>query len=135
MSQTYPTYPSLRAFYDADQDRLRSPEVDYGVQWRRPGSYHPWRVSYVRYTGEIYAVEQDAVNDGHGGYSYGPVIVLGWAPPNATDDHDVASVYYVTLDGILAGWPEHCGKPDGMAWLQQRLAEYASTGNCRRKNG
>ena len=85
-------------------------------------------MSYVRYTGEIYAVRQESVAVGRGEYSHGPVIVLGQVPPDATDDDDVASVYYVTLDGILAGWPDHCGPPDGMAWLQQRLAEYAPPG-------
>ncbi len=51
-------YPTLRAFYEDNEQRLRSPEADYGVQWRLDGYDQQWRVSYVKNTGEIYAVHQ-----------------------------------------------------------------------------
>jgi len=35
--------------------RKRSPEVDFGVWWRVPGSPYTWRVSWIRDTGELYA--------------------------------------------------------------------------------
>jgi hypothetical protein len=37
--------------------RRRSPEVDFGVWWRVPGSLYTWRVSWVQNTGELYARE------------------------------------------------------------------------------
>ena len=49
-------YPTLDAYYAADEWRLRSEEADYGVHWRLQGWDYRWRVSYVRNTGEIYAV-------------------------------------------------------------------------------
>ena len=30
-------YPTLDAYYAADERRLRSEEADYGVHWRPPG--------------------------------------------------------------------------------------------------
>ena len=39
-------YPTLDAYYAAD----------YGVHWCLQGWDYRWRISYVRNTGEIYAV-------------------------------------------------------------------------------
>ena len=64
-------YPTLDAYYAADERRLRSEEADYGVHWRLDGWEYRWRVSYVRNTGEIYAVNQ--------GCTIGPVFVLARA--------------------------------------------------------
>ena len=48
-------YPTLEAYYAADERRLRSEECNYGVHWRLDGWEYRWRVSYVRNTGEVYA--------------------------------------------------------------------------------
>ena len=49
-------YPTLEAYYAADERRRRNEEADYGVHWRLEGREHRWRVSYVRNTGELYVV-------------------------------------------------------------------------------
>ena len=54
-------------------ERKRSPEVDFGVWWYIPGEadWGPhWRVSWIRDTGELYAIESK---------SHGPrrLVVLG----------------------------------------------------------
>ena len=67
-------YPTLEAYYAADERRRSSEEVDYGVHWRLHGWDYRWRVSYVRNTGEIYTVHQ--------GSTIGPVFVLGRVPPD-----------------------------------------------------
>lgn len=122
-----PTFRSLEAFYADDERRRHSPEADYGVWWtassrdRRP-PYH--RVSYVRFTGEVYAVQ---ITPGRGD---GTVVVLGVVPPAPdTTDDDVDDDgrrdrrYYATLDGILEGWAQACmGEPDGLGWVRRRLA-------------
>ena len=33
------------------------------------------------------------------------------------------SLFYSTLERILAEWPEHCGRPDGLRWVRDRLAD------------
>ena len=30
--------------------------------------------------------------------------------------------FYATLEAILDGWPEQCGRPDNLRWLRDRLA-------------
>ena len=67
-------YPTLEAYYAADERRRRSEEADYGVHWRFHGWEYRWRVSYVRNTGEIYPVHQGA--------TIGPVFILGYVPPD-----------------------------------------------------
>ena len=66
-------YQTLQAFYDADPRRGCSPEADYGVHWRQHPWPGTWRVSYVKATGEVYALHQDQ----------GPLLVpgLGGAGP------------------------------------------------------
>ena len=105
-------YPSLEAFYSANEARRRSPEADYGVWWRDDRRSGYCRVSYVRATGEVYAVHI-------GGQEQ--VEVLGVVPPDPDDRVQVGYgrglTYYRTLDRILEGWTDHCGSMGGLAWL------------------
>lgn len=104
-------YPNIEAFYSEDERRRRSPEADYGVHWiEEAGRRFPtWTVSYVRATGEVYAVEGNS----------GRVKVLGGYRP---DDEEI---YYRSLDKVLKGWSEIGGKP--LSWVVERLE-----GNPRR---
>ena len=81
------------------------PEADYGVHWRQHPWPGAWRVSYVRDTGEVYALHQDQ----------GPLLVLGWVAP------DPQEIYYATLELILDGWPAVCGQRNGLGWVKERL--------------
>ena len=90
-------YPTLEAYYAADELLRRSEEADYGVHWRLEGWEYRWRVSYVRNTGEIYAVHQGA--------TIGPVFILGYVPPDPVGGRGRSSLFYRTLDDILSGWP------------------------------
>ena len=107
-------YPTLEAYYAADERRLRSEECDYGVHWRLDSWEYRWRVSYVRNTGEIYAVHQ--------GSTIGPVFILATVEPDPVPDGDRRSLFYATLENILDGWPEQCGRPDSQRWIRDRLA-------------
>ena len=112
-------YPSLEAFYSEKGDRRRSPEADYGCWWVNDQGTGHCRVSYVQATGEVYAVQliyDEAVE------------VLGVVPPDPDETvrrgfGRTMFPYYRTLDRILEGWSEHCGRPDGLAWVRERLAE------------
>ena len=88
-------YPTPEAYYAADERRLRSEECDYGVHWRLDGWQSRWRVSYVRNTGEVYAVTQ--------GHTIGPVFILAIIPPDPVPDGDRHSLFYATLEAILEG--------------------------------
>jgi len=46
------------ATFMQDPKRERSPEVDFGTQWRNPADPgFTWRVSWIQATGELYAVK------------------------------------------------------------------------------
>jgi hypothetical protein len=109
-------FPSLEAFYDDRPERRSSGEADYGVHWRDGGRDWPrWRVSYVRVTGEIYAVEL------RGEYR---VRVLGVVPADHVEGGWGPSprlIYYRTLDGILDGWADPDVSGHDLAWVVRKL--------------
>ena len=88
-------YRSIEEFHDADPRRRHSDEADYGSHWRLYPFHGLWRVSYVRDTGEVYAVRQS-------GRPAGPVLILGTVPADEVAD-ERRGLYYRTLDRILEG--------------------------------
>ena len=57
-------FKNVEEFYSENSARRRSPEADYGVHWKLEGWPNSFRVSYVRDTGEIYAVQQGPMQSG-----------------------------------------------------------------------
>ena len=99
-------FSSVERFYQDDERRRGSPEADYGVHWRQSGHPGRLRVSYVKDTGELYAV--------NGANS--TTILLGRFPADPEDP------YYETLDRALEGWAAECpANPDGLSWIVGRL--------------
>jgi hypothetical protein len=98
-------YDSLAGFYNADERRVRSRELDVGLWWREDlgGPLH--RAAWVNDTGELYLVRLGPA-DGGGGL----VEVLARVADRAL------------LDGVLEGWREHCGEPRSLQWLRERAA-------------
>ena len=119
MSAGKAMYPTLEAYYADDERRLRSEECDYGAHWRLKGWEGLWRISYVRDIGEIYAVHQ--------GSTLGPVFILAIIPLDPEAYGDRKSLFYATLDGILDGQPEQCGRPDSLRRVKDRLANIDMT--------
>jgi hypothetical protein len=102
-------FPTLAAFYDANPARATSPESDYGVHWHEGDATFPvWRVSYIKDTGEIYAIRLQGRDD--------RVTLLGRCNP------DPADVYYRTLDKILDGWAELDAERRRLSWVAGRLS-------------
>ncbi len=118
-------YPTLEAFYTEQPERRWSEEADYGVHWRLAGWPHKWRVSYVRNTGEVYAVHQEMQETAKRGQSasYGPLFVLGRVEPDPIPDGDRKALFYATLETILDGWAERCWTSNGLEWVRDRIAE------------
>ena len=105
---------SLQDFFQGKPDRARSPECDYGVHWRLDGYPGTWRVSYVRNTGEVYALNLSPED--------GRLAIIATVPPD--QPAKPGDTYYRTLNAILHGWADHCGPRNGLAWAADRLAEY-----------
>jgi hypothetical protein len=92
-----PTFRSMREFYGT-RGGERSGEVDFGVWWRlgEPPREQPWRVSWVRDTGDVYAVAART----------GSVELLGTIP---SEDE---------LERRFAGWADVCGEPRSLQWAR-----------------
>ena len=56
------------------------------------------------------------------GRTIGPVFILANIPPDPVPDSDRRSLFYATLETILDGWPQQCGRPDSLRWVRDRLA-------------
>jgi hypothetical protein len=112
----YPEWPSIDAFYGDTRARRWSPASDYGVHWSSGGRRWPqWRVSYLKDTGEIYAVRLS-------GSPCGPVRLLGVVTPDVGMAR-LHGVWYASLDRILDGWAEHGPETRSVEWVADRLAE------------
>ena len=113
-------YESLARFYNADERRLRSPELDVGLWWREAldGPLH--RAAWVTDTGELYLVQLGPAEDGGG-----RVEVLA-----SVAERDL-------LERVLAGWRERCGQPQSLTWLRRRasLTRLASADDARARPG
>ena len=101
----YERYDSLACFYNADERRMRSRELDVGLWWREEEDGPLHRAAWVSDTGELYLVRLGPADDGGG-----LVEVLARLENRAL------------LDGVLYGWRERCGEPRSLAWLRERAA-------------
>jgi len=101
--ENYPRYDSVESFYSANEDRRRSPELDFGVMWvASSGRRFPnWRISHVRDTSEMYAVRLSS-----------PDTVLLLADHIDEDDAELA----------MRGWAD--GEHKTLGWACGRLAEW-----------
>jgi len=114
---------NIEEFYDADERRRDSEELELGGEWHGPGPM-PYTLSYVVDTGELYlmaAPEAEAIEDGFGDISVDDESVEGLTVeiiahvPSADDLH-------VALDG----WETEMGTPNSIEWLRARVSGFPS---------
>jgi hypothetical protein len=96
-------YPSLRAFYEANANRVPAPEPDFGLWWRDEDDDPVYRAAWVEATGELYVVRCDASANGGG-----DVEVLAVTTDRAE------------LERALTGWRKVCGSERSLGWLRSR---------------
>ena len=104
-------FRNINEFYERNPSRRHSLEVDYGSHWRLEPWPNKWRVSYIKNTGEIYAVH---LNQGQG-----PLIMMGEVAPDEETGRE--DRYYRTLDQVLEGHPEMCLKQTSVEWIADQL--------------
>ena len=104
-SQSKPSYPTLAGFYNADERRISSRELDVGLWWREDALGPLHRAAWVSETGELYLVRLGPGEEGGG-----RVEVLA-----TVDDRE-------RLESALSGWRERCGEPRSLGWLRERSA-------------
>jgi hypothetical protein len=93
----------MEDFLEADERRLHSREVDFGLLWRPSGSPVTHRASWIEATGELYLVQSGPTGSG-GGH----VELLA-----VTDREGV--------ERALEGWEPASRRPGGLAWLRKRV--------------
>jgi hypothetical protein len=106
------TVVDIDEFYDADERRRNSKEVELGDSWndKRDPDVN-WEVSWIADTGELYGMREVLA-----GGEKPTVKILGKA--SQRDE----------LERILDGWQEIMREPDSLAWLQERLGRSESFG-------
>ena len=139
------SFKNVEEFYSENSAGLRSPAADYGVHWKLEGWPNSFRVSYVRDTGEIYAVQQGPIPSGilptgeiiittrpeATGPEEGPVLLLGHFPID--EEAGPRDVYYLALNPLYPdGIQPKCsyfygrqGEPDLTMWDMQSRSRRA----------
>lgn len=113
-------FSDLDRFYELDERRRRSPEVDYGVWWRWHGCNY--RITWVEATGELIAVRLGPTQVRRiGGVSHADGLLALFAG-EPMDVYVLATLAdRDTAERVLEGWADACGQPDSLAWVARRL--------------
>lgn len=109
---------NIEEFYDADERRRQSPEIEYGRDWRDSRGTR-YELSWIEDTGELYAMREpveEGVLDPFGDW------YPTWLPTNNVTVRVLAHVNSrEELEGALAGWEDAMAAPDSTRWVAERL--------------
>jgi hypothetical protein len=110
----------IEEFYQADERRRRSEEVELGTEWHDTDQAR-YEVSWIADTGELYVMREPygLMSEDPFGDIYTSSVpltsvtaaIVGWIP-----DRD-------QMEQVLDGWQEAMGQPNSMAWLAERLRQ------------
>ena len=112
----------IEQFYSADERRRQSAEVEFGTNWfDAKGSRY--ELSWVEDTGELYTMLEMLPE------------VDTWTPFGDIEVEEIPADRVLVLvvgviptleqvENVLAGWPEQMAKPDGIAWVAERLRTF-----------
>ncbi|MDA8310912.1 MAG: hypothetical protein M0Z46_09930 [Actinomycetota bacterium] len=116
----------IEQFYDADERRRASVEVEFGQDWRDSSGVR-YELSWIADTGELYVMREP--------------VPAEWATPfggihargsHSSDESEVERMSVTVLgvvpsreavEQLLEGWQQAMESPDSVAWLAQRLRE------------
>ena len=107
----------IEEFYEADERRRHSAELEFGRDWTDAGSR--CEVSWVEDTGELYLMREpdgEVVGD-----AFGDMVV------RHVSEHELGVEVLGVIPGrdaisaVMSGWEAQMPKPDGIAWLRDRI--------------
>ena len=107
----------IEEFYAADERRRHSAELEFGRDWSDAG--RRCEVSWVEDTGELYVMREP--DGGVVGDAFGDMVV------RHVSEHDLGVEILGVIPGrdaisaVMSGWEEQMLKPDGIAWLRDRI--------------
>jgi hypothetical protein len=116
-----PEVMNIEQFYEADERRRRSEEIELGTEWHDADGAR-YELSWVADTGELYVMREPDVpmtEDPFGDVYRSDVplqaitvAVVGWIPQRDR------------LETVLEGWETAVAEPNSIAWLTSRLSEH-----------
>ena len=107
----------IEEFYAADERRRHSAELEFGRVWSDAGLR--CEVSWVEDTGELYLMR--VPDGGVVGDAFGDMVV------RHVSEHDLGVEILGVIEGrdaisaVMSGWEQQMQKPDGVAWLRDRI--------------
>ncbi|MGH9044704.1 MAG: hypothetical protein ACRDVP_07735, partial [Acidimicrobiales bacterium] len=108
-------------FYEADERRRESAEIELGTEWRDAHGVR-YEVNWIEATAELYVMREPAPpmsEDPFGGVH----VETGKGAPFT--EITVAVVAHVStrerLEEVLEGWQTSMPRPDSVSWLESRL--------------
>jgi hypothetical protein len=110
----------IEQFYEADERRRRSEEIELGTEWRDADGAR-YELSWVADTGELYVMREPDVpmtEDPFGDLYRSQVrtdsvtvAVVGWIPERDR------------MEEVLEGWDRVMAEPNSIRWLADRLRQ------------
>jgi hypothetical protein len=117
----------IEEFYEADERRRRSEEVEIGTDWHDADGAR-YEVSWVADTGELYLMREPNVP-----MTTDPLGDL-WSTSLRTDAVTVVVVGWIAerarLEEVIGGWQEAMGQDNSISWLVDRLRQQAVPGQA-----
>jgi hypothetical protein len=108
-------------FYDADDRRRQSAEVELGTEWRDAQGVR-YELNWIEDTGELYVMMEPAPPEWEGPFGDIHVQTGDRAPIDGMTVFVAAKVgSHDQLEQILDGWPAAMEGSDGVSWLADRL--------------
>src|SRR5262249_12355461 len=97
----------IEEFYDQDERRRASEEVEFGAEWSEGGL--PFEVCWIVDTGELYVMAEPFSRHEISTESV-TVEILG-----VIRERD-------PINSLLAGWRDEMAKPNSLAWVRAQVA-------------
>ncbi len=111
----------IEQFYDADERRRESSEVELGTEWRDAGGVR-YELNWIEDTGELYVMMEPPPPEWEGPFGDLHVNVRDSAPVTGMA---VFVVGHITtrdeLEHVLDGWQAAMSTPGAVEWLAKRL--------------
>jgi hypothetical protein len=110
-------------FYDADERRRQSAEYELGTEWTDAHGVR-YELNWIEDTGELYVMREPPPHEWEDPFGGIHVDLKDDAP---ADGMTVAVVGHIgthdELERVLDGWPAAMARPDGAAWIADRLRQ------------
>jgi hypothetical protein len=112
---------NIEQFYEADERRRQSAEVELGTEWRDAHGVR-YELNWVEDTGELYVMREPVPpmwEDPFGG------IYVEYGPRTSVEEMTVAVIAHIgsreELETVVRGWQSEMPKPNSIEWLVRRL--------------